>query len=117
MHLSLTLYPLHDCLWGTNLWAVRWSTSAGRPAPLTSANRPEERSWSCASVDQRKATSANRPGVRRWTGAGVCACRSAPKPKCACALVLRWSTSAQSNFLARFQNDLTSLMASIYMLS
>ena len=63
------------------------------------------------------ATSANRPGVRRWTGAGGSACRPALKPKLACALVLRWSTSAQSIFLAKFQNDLTSLMASIYMLT
>ena len=72
---------------GVQNWAVRWSTSASRPAPLTGAKRLVERRWSCAGVDQRKATSANRPGVRRWTGAGGSACRPALKPKCACALV------------------------------
>ena len=68
---------------------MRWSTSVGRPAPLTGAKRPVERRWSCAGVDQRKATSANRPGVRRWTGAGGSACRPALKPILAYALVLR----------------------------
>ncbi|KAK1583758.1 hypothetical protein Q3G72_026622 [Acer saccharum] len=50
----LTLHPLHHCMWDANFGAVRWSTSAGRPAPLTGANRPVARRWSCAGVDQRR---------------------------------------------------------------
>ena len=76
------------------LWAMRWSTSAGRPAQLTGAKRPVACRWSCAGPHQRKATSVDRPVWLRWTGACVSACRPAPKQKCACALVLCLSSSA-----------------------
>ncbi|KAK1558313.1 hypothetical protein Q3G72_000972 [Acer saccharum] len=74
--------------------AVRWSSSAGRPAPLTGAKRLVARRWTCAGPHQRKATSADRPVWLRWCGAGVSACHPAPKQKCACALVLRLLSSA-----------------------
>ena len=41
-------------MWDAIFGAVRWSTSAGRPAPLTGVNRPVARRWSCAGVDQRR---------------------------------------------------------------
>ncbi|KAK0571285.1 hypothetical protein LWI29_013624 [Acer saccharum] len=54
-------------MWDANFGTVRWSTSAGRPAPLTrkSPRAPAGRSlvWTSA------ATSADRPVWRRWTGA------------------------------------------------
>ena len=101
----------------------------------------------CALVHQRRSTSAAHrcktpsgvPLVVRWstTAQGhqrwspsmapldwrLCerVSSSAQVKMCLCAgpapVVQRRSTSAQNNFLARFQNDLTSLMASIYMLT
>ncbi|KAK0588574.1 hypothetical protein LWI29_002837 [Acer saccharum] len=48
----LTLYPLHDCMWDAILGCALVH-QRGRPAPLTGANRPVARRWSCAGVDQR----------------------------------------------------------------
>ena len=95
MHLNLPFYPLHDFLWGSKEWAMCWSSSA-RPAQLTSADRPVVCRWSCASPHQRKPTSANRLVVCRWSCALLCAGRQAPVQNCACALVVRLSSSAGS---------------------
>ncbi|KAK1562830.1 hypothetical protein Q3G72_017681 [Acer saccharum] len=74
-------------------YVVRWSSSAG-PAQPTSADHPVVCRWSCVGPHQRKATSANRPVVLRWSSACVSAGRQAPVRNCACALVMRLSSSA-----------------------
>ena len=75
--------------WGCALVHQRRSTSAAhrRKSP---SGAPLVVRW-CGPAP---ATSADRPVWRRWTGAGGSAWRPALKPKLACALVLRWSTSA-----------------------
>ncbi|KAK1556688.1 hypothetical protein Q3G72_010222 [Acer saccharum] len=79
--------PLAKLLEGYIFGAVRWSTSAGRPAPLTGANRPVARRWSCAGVDQRRPPAP----IAQYGAAGLAlVARLSPalKPKLACALVL-----------------------------
>ncbi|KAK0606716.1 hypothetical protein LWI29_003259 [Acer saccharum] len=50
---------------GVQIWAVRWSTSAGPPAPLTGSNRPVARRWSCAG-HQRQSPSLAPLDWRWW---------------------------------------------------
>ncbi|KAK0603638.1 hypothetical protein LWI29_007085 [Acer saccharum] len=53
-------------MWDAIFGAVRWSTSPGPPAPLTGANRPVARRWSCAGVDQRRSPSMAPLDWRWW---------------------------------------------------
>ncbi|KAK0573356.1 hypothetical protein LWI29_006916 [Acer saccharum] len=86
---------------------------AGPPAPLTGAKRPGVRRWSCAGVDQRRPPAP----IAQVCAAGLALVAAPVVQRSSQNWLVRWSTSAQSIFLVKFQNDLTSLMASIYMLT
>ena len=76
--------------WGCALVHQRRSTSAGRPAPLTGANRPVARRWSCAGVDQRRPPAP----IAQYGAAGLALVAAPVVKRSSQNWLVRWSTNA-----------------------
>ncbi|KAK0605268.1 hypothetical protein LWI29_024811 [Acer saccharum] len=91
---------------------------AGPPAPVDQRRSPAQNAQWSAAGRALVWTSARPPApIAQVCAAGLALVAAPVVQRSSQNLLVRWSTSAQCIFLASFQNDLTSLMASIYMLT